>query len=370
MKNITAIRHTATWLLFSIFHFPFSIAVAQSLPDTTKKPADRFKVFVLPTIEVAPEIGFGFGAVSQFAFRLNRDTSVRYSTAKAELTFTTNRQFIAETEWLLNLRGGRLLLSGHNQFLRFPELYWGIGPRTVTTEGERYQANRVELFNELVYRPGRRFYIGGHQRLQHLFNFEPQQGGLFDTLPTPGTQGGVTSGVGFSALFDTRDRLLNPSPRTYLALARLTRFAPWVGSRYTYSQLETDLRYYLPLTRKTWLALQTYTLWQDGQAPFRMLALMGSDVHMRGYYQGRYRGRSYSTAQMELRYPIWRWLRGVAFASIGSVSSTPFNIHVPRTAAGIGLRILIDKQDQTYLRFDYAAGPGTSGFYFSFGEAF
>ena len=39
--------------------------------------------------------------------------------------------------------------------------------------------------------------------------------------------------------------------------------------------------------------------------------------------------------------------------------------------AGIGLRFLVDKKENTFLRFDYAIGKeGQNGFYVSFGESF
>jgi hypothetical protein len=44
---------------------------------------------------------------------------------------------------------------------------------------------------------------------------------------------------------------------------------------------------------------------------------------------------------------------------------------MPKWNAGMGLRFLVDKQDRTNLRFDYAVGQdGNRGFYFSFGESF
>lgn len=39
--------------------------------------------------------------------------------------------------------------------------------------------------------------------------------------------------------------------------------------------------------------------------------------------------------------------------------------------AGVGLRFLVDKNENTNLRFDYAVGvQNQSGFYISFGESF
>ena len=366
----TAIYQAITLAIFCTWiHLP---ARAQVREDTLKpKKERRITILPVPTLGVAPETGFSFGAVAQASFRLYLDSSTRYSTAKTELTYTLKKQFITELDWNIATRHNKQIFLSDNFFLRFPELFWGMGNQNTGGKGELYQARRIELSNEVNQKVISTIYLGITQRYQKVFGISTKAGGTFDTTTVVGKAGGVTSGLGLSLFSDSRDRLLNPSGgKHYIALRQLW-FGRYVGSQFSFNQLELDARYYLSLGPSTLLALQSYHLMQSAGAPFRMQALLGSDSHMRGYYQGRYRDANYHTAQAELRFPIWRFLRGVAFAGAGGVAPKAFQLaNAIKPTAGLGLRILVDKKEQTYMRFDYAVGKRTAGFYVAFGEAF
>jgi len=364
-----SLRPVAT---FAVCCFLALGANAQADEDSLKrKKARRLTILPVPTLGVAPETGFSFGAVAQASFRLYTDSLTRYSTAKTELTYTLKKQFITELDWNIATKHNKQIFLSDNFFLRFPELFWGSGNQNTGGKGELYQARRIELSNEVNQKLFSSIYLGITQRYQKVFGISTQDGGTFDTTKVIGKGGGITSGLGFSLFSDSRDRLLNPSGgKHYIALRQLW-FRRLVGSQFIFNQLELDARYYLSLGHNTLLALQTYHILQSDGAPFRMQALLGSDSHMRGYYQGRYRDANYHTAQAELRFPIWRFLRGVAFAGAGGVAPKAFELtKVIKPTAGVGLRILVDKKDQTYMRFDYAVGQATTGFYVAFGEAF
>ncbi len=54
------------------------------------------------------------------------------------------------------------------------------------------------------------------------------------------------------------------------------------------------------------------------------------------------------------------------YKNLDNLTSTNF-----KPNAGVGLRFLVDKNERTNLRFDYAIGQdGQKGFYISFGESF
>jgi hypothetical protein len=70
---------------------------------------------------------------------------------------------------------------------------------------------------------------------------------------------------------------------------------------------------------------------------------------------------------------LWRWLGASAFAAMGDVFSleNPERNGSLKTAAGMGLRIRVDKKENTNLRFDFAlTNDKSTGFYISYGEAF
>jgi outer membrane protein assembly factor BamA len=104
-----------------------------------------------------------------------------------------------------------------------------------------------------------------------------------------------------------------------------------------------------------------------------MMGLLGSDSDMRGYYRGRYRDRQYVAFQTEYRSPVFWRIGGTAFGGAGDVvpQLQAFRLQELKPSYGLGLRFLIDRQENINLRFDYAIGKdGANGFYVSFGEAF
>jgi len=68
------------------------------------------------------------------------------------------------------------------------------------------------------------------------------------------------------------------------------------------------------------------------------------------------------------------WRLGIStFGGISMVYGQFSNIETEsfKPNAGVGLRFLVDKNEGTNLRFDYAIGVrNQSGFYISFGESF
>ena len=94
---------------------------------------------------------------------------------------------------------------------------------------------------------------------------------------------------------------------------------------------------------------------------------------MRGYYQGRYRDNRFGAAQGEYRLTIWKWIGATAFGGIGRVAGNMPDSEsesILHPTYGAGLRIRIDKKENVNLRFDYARGDHSDGFYVAFGEAF
>ena len=204
-----------------------------------------------------------------------------------------------------------------------------------------------------------------------MYAIEPTPGGILDEQDPVGHQGGLSSGLGIAILHDSRDNLLNPQRGHFLDIEQQF-FAPAFGSQFSFVRFGLDARTYIPIKKKSILAFQAKLGLQSGQPPFRMLSLLGSANDMRGYYQGRYRDRDHYALQAEYRLPLF-WRIGVAgFAGIGDVGRTPsdFLTSTTKYTLGGGLRFLMDKAENINLRFDFAWGRQSTGFYVAFGEAF
>src|SRR5690606_17025280 len=110
--------------------------------------------------------------------------------------------------------------------------------------------------------------------------------------------------------------------------------------------------------------------------PFYLTPQLGSDAMMRGYYQGRYRDKSYLSGQGELRYRVHPRIGLAAFVAAGNVYSDAIDLSATKFSGGGGFRYFFDLEHNTSVRFDYAIGeknPGEKrqgGFYLALGQAF
>jgi hypothetical protein len=96
----------------------------------------------------------------------------------------------------------------------------------------------------------------------------------------------------------------------------------------------------------------------------------------RGYIAGRYRGDNLVYGEVEYRFPISPCsgiLGGVVFVNAVSAShqtrDLPLFEHI-RVGAGVGLRVMLNKNFRTNINVDFGVGSNSQGLYFSGTETF
>ncbi len=353
--------------MISCFFKPVA-SLAQATEKTTER---RIGVLPVPTFGYAPETRGYVGAVALFTLKFYPDSLTRTSNAKTEIAFTKNKQFIASAGWNWFSQNDRYYFSGDNSYNKFPEDFYGIGNNTPEEARENYDGRRIEIKLSLLkqLKPG--WYVGPRFQLQKMFDIEPAPDGLLQTQPITGATGGTSSGPGYTLAYDRRENLLNPKKAGYMAFSQ-TFFNQAFGSDFRFTRYELDGRRYFKGFRDHTVALQAVGIFNSGQPPFRMLALLGSDADMRGYYRGRFRDRQYAAFQAEYRATLKGRFGATFFGGAGQVASTlsGFKLSDLKPTYGTGLRFLIDRKENVNIRFDFAWGKNTSGFYVAFGEAF
>ena len=158
--------------------------------------------------------------------------------------------------------------------------------------------------------------------------------------------------------------------------------------------MQIDLRKFIPLKAngRHILALWSYNWFTfGGKAPYFDLPSTGWDTYSntgRGYIQGRLRGTNMLYLESEYRFTLSKngLFGGVVFANAQTVSDYPptnpklfsvMNSFVASTfstvlpAAGLGIRLKINKVSKVNFALDYAWGVGGShGFFFNLSEVF
>ena len=327
----------------------------------------------VPTIGTSPETGFYAGAVATLDMVPADDSTARHSLISAEISYTERKQFIVNGSWDLTNKNRDFIIFGENSWMKFTEFFWGIGGNTAKENELLYGTYRLELENGFYKRIGENTFAGIDQQLQSIYSLQLPEANENNLGTLKQITSGITSGFGLGYIFDTRSTLLNPRPGESMFMIHGLYFGKVFGSDFEFPHMHVDARIYLPFKWKSTLALQATSELFGKNAPYLMNAQLGGSMMMRGFYQGRFRDNNQVTAQAELRLPIWRWIGATTFASMGDVFSfqNPERNGKLKSAAGLGLRICVDKKEKTNLRFDYAiTSDRSTGFYISFGEAF
>ena len=138
-----------------------------------------------------------------------------------------------------------------------------------------------------------------------------------------------------------------------------------------YAFTTTDFRtaYYHTAWRDAIIAGEVRALFNFGNPSWAMMARLGNNANMRGYYKGRYRDKHSITTQIELRQHVWKHSGIVLWVGAGNVfhDSDTFKKILPNF--GIGYRFEVRKRMN--VRFDYGFGKsGQNGLVMSMYESF
>ena len=195
--------------------------------------------------------------------------------------------------------------------------------------------------------------------------------GILDTAAVPGQLGWNVVQLGALAVFDSRAPYYYPL-HGLLVNASVVHADPAYGSEFTYTRATLDVRGYRAIGGDHVLAAQLIVDAVLGVSPFDRLPQLGGMSILRGMYDGRFRDRSAMAMQGEYRTPAWHRFGGVLFAAIGAVAPRPqlFEATLFHTTGGAGLRFALTDDDRLNVRIDHGWGRGTSGTYFTVGEAF
>ncbi|WP_375418185.1 BamA/TamA family outer membrane protein [uncultured Hymenobacter sp.] len=374
---------------------PALVAQTLSAPAPTPTPtplapakpkADRPSFIPFPIVFSQPETGLGYGVAVLPVFRLGPDSATRKSSARLIGWRTQQQQSLMQLTHSVFTPGERYFMSGEASYYhQFPINYYGTGPQTRVADKSVIEY-KVFIFNQRALRrlaPG--LFTGLQYRLTDLRDVQlnegiagvPDRSRLYERPAREYAQNTRISGLGPALLYDRRDNVLSPFRGSYLELSALFNSTA-LGSDYRFGRYLLDARHFRPLGQdhKTILAAQLVGQFHGGSVPFRELANLGGGSLLRGYYEGRYRDRQLLAAQVEVRRALFGRFNGVLFGGLGQVGNTLGELAGAgrggvKAAGGAGLRFRFNRRDRLNVRLDYGVGRGgSSGVYFSIGEAF
>ncbi|QHS59379.1 BamA/TamA family outer membrane protein [Chitinophaga agri] len=341
--------------------------------DTTSAAEKSFRIY--PTLGYAPETGIELGASSLWLFRAKGDSTNRLSEVQAFTFFTFKAQYGL---WIDNAIYGdkdKWFFLGRTRIQRFPLLYYGIGQHTEGENPAVVDANYILLRQRVLRKISRNLFFGPEIDYQHLYSvdFNQPEEGEHHLLPA-GSNGTTNLGFGAALVYDNRHNVLNVRKGWFGELSYLG-YHPSFASDFQFGSVNLDVRAFHPVKKNNVLAWQVLGNFISGKVPFNQLALMGGDMMMRGYYQGRYRDKNMLAAQVEYRmlpFSFSKRFGATVFAGTAAVAPElkAFQLDKTQFAGGAGLRYLLFPKKDIFLRLDVGMTREGPGFYFFTGEAF
>lgn len=180
---------------------------------------------------------------------------------------------------------------------------------------------------------------------------------------------GDLNAIGVSALYDTRDDVFNPHRGTYGSVA--FTFAG-LGGDYKYNKFVVEGREYVPITKRSTLALRGLYGTVGNGAPASEYFYAGGTDTLRAYKDNVFFGNKVVLLNAEYRFPIAdiKMVSGAVFVDAGNAWMGGYGKSRLYTDAGVGLRIVFPNLGLGVIRIDYAVGKEGSRASVGIGQSF
>ena len=357
----------AAALALALFAGP-GTALSREAPADSLEQEDLTQLTGFPIVFYTPDTGFAAGAAGAYFFK--QEAEQRPNTISGIFFFTTRSQIVFGLASEVYSPDGSGRVGGSLGFQKFPTSFWGIGNSTTDDMEETYTPRTAQAGLLVQRRFHSYLMFGGTYSFWYEDVADVEEGGLLDSGEIPGSEGGISSGLGFVATWDTRDNIYYTKRGAYLDVSAVYH-GSFLGSDYEYSLFGCDFRYFIPLYRANALGLRARLKASAGDTPFQAMPRLGGAFLLRGYPEGRYRDMASASLQAEFRSDYWWRLGFAVFGSLGQVAGRVSSLpDAPvRYTAGFGVRLRLNDENFN-LRIDIGAGDNTSGFYMVAGDAF
>ncbi|WP_417609011.1 BamA/TamA family outer membrane protein [Owenweeksia hongkongensis] len=338
-----------------------------------QKAEKLFKIIPVPLYSYSTEAGHIVGLAKYNLIDMDkRDTISQPSRIAEVVSFSTEGRInmSVSTDFIWN--ENKYMVLGFINYRKQNEYVFGIGNDVIAEDLEQYGFSRFRFVNTGYLMVAKDLYVGLGFDISDYTDLEYDTTGILVQDDAVGLTPNTNFGINLATRYDSRDNRYNPFAGEYASLS-YTFYPEFIGSQYQYSKFNLDLRKYYNPWYKHVIAMQATTTFCTGEVPFYDLALMGGENTMRGYYQGALRDRVLVDTQVEYRMPIWSIFGLTTWVGTGRVAHSYEDLSLDGfwISYGVGLRLMVDSEHQTNLRFDWGFGQNRiKGFYINFAEAF
>lgn len=327
--------------------------------DTTTVGPSKF--VPAPYVNYSRSIGFSGGVVPLYMWNINKKDTISpqsivgglgmYSTNKTYFGMGFGRIYLNEDRWRISFGGG----NGNVNFQVFVD--------RIVNDYIDYGTN-FWFFKSYVQRRIFGNIYGGIVIDYTNFNTE------FDVDVNAAIQNTFT-GVGLILERDVRSNVYYPYSGDQESIEWNT-YPIWLNNEDQSNRIKlTNNKFWALRGKKDVIAGRIYGEFGLGEIRFNQeVVVMGTDL--RGYTQGKYRGKGMMDMQVEYRYNFAPKMGIVGFGGIGTVygSSNEDINGIILPSVGLGYRYTVFPTNHMNIGLDAAIGRDDWGIYFRIGEAF
>ena len=333
------------------------------------------KTIFTPVVSFAPETNLSIGVGMKGLFKMKGSgDETRTSNLPLTAQYTIENKYLFFSGFEIFSPQEKYVLTGNIRIQSFPSLFFGIGANTPKSNEEEFSYSQVLL--EPIFLKNlfmKYLFFGGGIRYNKISRVEAYPNGLLEKTNQTGALGSTSSGLELAMIYDSRDNLLNASEGLFLSLTH-GFYRGWIGSSHDFELTKLDLRYFMqPLgNSSSILGFNFIAQSSQGDTPLQELGRLGGHEIMRGYFEGRYTDRHLIATQIEWRQKLSHRWGAVAFAGLGNVAPSldDFDFDTLRASYGIGVRFLVDEEENLNLRLDFGIGNEKANYYFKIAESF
>lgn len=337
---------------------------------SAQKEGKRLTIVPFPVVYYAPETRLVGGVASVATFRLRPDSLQAHpSSITGGAAYTQNKQVLLYANFNIFYDAARWYAFGELGYYKYSYKFFGIGQAETPEVLYGVDYPRIKLTATRRVLPHLYSGLGGAYEDYKIT--DTATAGPLANDAIPGARGSRTAGIGPQLVYDSRDSVLFPTRGAFGTVGWLNSSPTW-GADHAFNRYVLDVSFYQKLRPKVVLAVNNYGSFVTGDAPFQQQSLLGGNRRMRGYYEGRYIDKNLAILQSEVRVPIRGRFGAAVFGGVAALGGEEdfLRMHDLKYAGGAGLRFNLVRKDHLNLRLDYAVGQGSSGIYFTVGEAF
>ena len=333
---------------------------------------------VVPAVGYTLSTGFTGIISANAAFYLSDIATTNISSISSAFNYTQYSQIMVPVLANIWTKNNDYNLVIDWRFFKYPQDTYGLGGHSIIENADNINYQHLRLHQSLLKRVGSAFYVGAGYFMDYRWNVK-EYGDNADVKNYGLARTSMSSGLVGILSFDNRKNSINPEGGLYANLQYRPNMR-LLGSSSNWQSVVTDVRKYVnfPSRSRNVLAFWNYNwLTTSGKPPYLDLPGTGWDPFnntARGYIQGRFRSPNMLYLESEYRFSVTQngLFGGVIFANAQSFSNWPgkkFDRVAP--AAGLGLRVKVNKTSRTNIAIDYGFGvKGSRGLFVNLGEVF